>query len=480
MEKRKLNRRDFLRLSATAATGAVIAACAPTAPEIVEVVKEVPVEKEVIKEVPVEKVVEKEKIVEKVVTPTPGPRPETVALIYSDWSDDVSVRYNTTLINEFQEANPGVTVTYFPQVADWTQKLTAMMAGGVAPDVIAAFGAWFATWGQKGQLMNLDPFIDLHKDELDLDDFYEAPLSAMRALGHQVAITKYVNPNTLYFNKDMFDEAGLDYPDYDWTWDDWRDAANRLTIREGNETTQWGLQIPVPSSFGRDAGFVWGNCGEFFEKTADGQVRFLLDQPDAIEGMQFLHDLIWKDKVLALEADLGGLSMYGGGFQAEYNAMQVDGGNRLADARYHDGIGDKFGWDGTMLPEGRCGRGIRVSCDGIMMYSGTKYPDLAWQLLMTMVSPRAVELRITERKLPPGRRSAIDLFKAQRPNYNLQCIADAMEEARPDPRSHWPGGYDAWDIIRPYYEQTFILNKITVEEAMKQAVADLHEKKPWE
>lgn len=59
MDRRRLDRRDFLRLSAAAATGAALAACAPAAPQIIEVEKQVPVEKQVVKEVPVEKVVER-------------------------------------------------------------------------------------------------------------------------------------------------------------------------------------------------------------------------------------------------------------------------------------------------------------------------------------------------------------------------------------------------------------------------------------
>ena len=93
MEKRKLNRRDFLRLSATAATGAVVAACAPATPIIIEkeVIREVPVEKavvverdvprEVIKEVQVEKVVKETVVVEKIVeVQAPAQPPEKLTM----------------------------------------------------------------------------------------------------------------------------------------------------------------------------------------------------------------------------------------------------------------------------------------------------------------------------------------------------------------------------------------------------------------
>ena len=66
MDRKKLSRRDFLRLSAAAASGMLVAACAPAAPGVVEVEKEVPVEKIVVQTVEVEKevVVEKEVIKE--------------------------------------------------------------------------------------------------------------------------------------------------------------------------------------------------------------------------------------------------------------------------------------------------------------------------------------------------------------------------------------------------------------------------------
>ena len=74
MEKRRLSRRDFLRLSAATTTGLMVAACAPTAPQIVEVEKPVVVEKEVVKEVPVEKIVMQTVEVEKEVAKPAAPR----------------------------------------------------------------------------------------------------------------------------------------------------------------------------------------------------------------------------------------------------------------------------------------------------------------------------------------------------------------------------------------------------------------------
>jgi len=448
----RMTRREMLRYVGLGSAVAVLAACAPKV---------------------VEKVVKETVLVVQVVEPTKAAPPEVIPLILSDWPDDWAIKCNGELIDRFQEDHPGTQVTYFPLLGYDLQKLTTMMAGGVAPDIFTGWGTWFRTWAEKGQIVSLDPYIDLHRSELDIDDFYEGPLEGMRAGEQQVALTKYVNPVVLFYNKDMFDEAALEYPNYDWTWDDWREAAIKLTKREGNKTTQWGLWVPVPSTFSRDANFVRGNCGDFWDK--NDPTHFTFDSPEAVEGLQFLHDLIWKDKVAPLGADFGGLS---DPFTPGVVAMGQEIGNQFF--RWIGPIADKFQWDGTLPPKGKCGRGIEVSLDGYMIYSGTRYPDLAWDLLMLMVSKEAAVCRYTEGGLAPGRRSCMPGYQVSQPEFNLKTIADAMEEARPIPSSAWAGGNATKQIVAPFYEQAFVLNKISVEEAMTKAVAAIHEQKPWE
>ena len=478
MEKMSLKRRDFLRWSAMAGAGGLLAACTP---KIVEVEKQVTrVVEKVVKETVivegtpqvVEKVVKQTVVVEKVIQPTARPTLAVVPLMFSDWPDEWAVAVHTELINEFQEAHPNTSVSYFPQIGYDLSKLTAMMAGGVAPDVFGGWGDWMRTWAEKGQLLNLDENIKAHGQDMGFDDMYQAQFEAMQYQGSQYALPKYVNPNTLYYNRTMFDEAGVDYPTYDWTWEDWREVAGKLTKREGADTTQWGLYIPMSSRFSRDTGFVWGNCGEFVDK--NDNTKFTFDSPEAIEGLQVLHDFIWKDKVQALESDVGGISTP---FVPGLVAMALDGGNNWK--LWNDQIGDRFQWDGTMLPKSKCGRGIRVSTDGFMVYSGTRYPELAWDLFALMLSGKAAKMRLDQGGLPPPRRSIMLDFAQILPQFNLKCVADAMEEARADPRSVWAGGNATWNVIKPHYDECFILNKVSVEEAMKAAVADLHAQKPW-
>jgi ABC-type glycerol-3-phosphate transport system substrate-binding protein len=136
MEKRKLKRRDFLRLSAAAATGTVLAACQPAAPQIVEVEKPVVIEKEVIKEVPVEKVVQQTVVVEKEVVKAPPPA-ERVKLRYQTREPEMPEEEKLlwdAVYPVFQEKHPNIEVEYIPMPPDFSEKLIAAAVAGNCPD----------------------------------------------------------------------------------------------------------------------------------------------------------------------------------------------------------------------------------------------------------------------------------------------------------------------------------------------------------
>ena len=153
MEKRKLNRRDFLRLSATAATGAVVAACAPATPIVIEkeVIREVPVEKavvvekevpkevikEVVKEVPVEKIVKQTVVVEKEVVKAPLPVEKVKLRLQTrepEMAEEEKLLWDE-LYPRFREQNPHIEVEYLPMPPDFTEKIIAAAVAGNAPDI---------------------------------------------------------------------------------------------------------------------------------------------------------------------------------------------------------------------------------------------------------------------------------------------------------------------------------------------------------
>jgi len=172
MERRRLNRRDFLRLSAAAATGVVVAACAPATPQIVEVEKEVPVEKEVVR------TVEVEKVVEKVVTPTPRPAPERVTVNYWGHAFMPRVKLDRVYIAEFMDRNPHITVVY-ENPGDFSNKWLTAIAAGVGPDLWADWNAYTGTAWAQGAIVPVD-YTAFGMDEAEFMDLYIEPENTLQ------------------------------------------------------------------------------------------------------------------------------------------------------------------------------------------------------------------------------------------------------------------------------------------------------------
>ena len=91
----------------------------------------------------------------------------------------------------------------------------------------------------------------------------------------------------IFFNKDAFDAAGLDYPEAGWTWDDALAMAQELTIRDGDEVTQWGFVEPNSNP----AGFVELYAGRFYDGSSDPPT-FDLEDPAVAEAVAWYTDLV--------------------------------------------------------------------------------------------------------------------------------------------------------------------------------------------
>ena len=400
------------------------------------------------------------------VAPSPAAK-EVVALRWVDeggWDEPAKEqKYNDEICAMFHEKNPDITVTYEPGLGDWFEKLTAQMASGEAPDVFAGFGSYFKIWAEKGQVLDLNPAVDKNNLREDLNDFFPNPLKGCHYKGALIALPKYLNVVIIYYNKDLFDAAGVAYPSKEWKWEDLRMTAQSLTDASKP-------QFGITSGFGLtrlDITSIWSNCGDVVDPNDDTKV--LLDKPETIAGLQFIHDLIWKDKSFGLTemmAGLGGLDA----FSAKMTAMLTEGSGIVTMVR--DAC--DFNWDLINTPNGPCGTSPRTSMDGYHVYGRTKYPDEAFRFLAFLVSPE-ICIKHLDYGMTPPRRSLTDEWEAIMPDKNLRCVSEVMEVCRADVRAMVRNAQEFREVWDPLYEQCMILNKITVEELVTQAAAKLRE-----
>jgi len=218
MEKRKLNRRDFLRLSAVAATGAVVAACAPAAPQVVEVEKEVPVEKVVVQTVEVEKEVPAK------------PAKKVEIEWWHGWGGLTGVNAMQAVADAFNVESETVYVHRL-QVSEIADKYMTAIAGGAPPDVEIGNLPYAQFWARE-VLYVLDDWVNASK-VIDVEDTLPEAVEGGKWKGKTYGwptIESSIRFSFCY-NVDLVKDAGLDPDNPPLTWDEvfeWHEKINKF------------------------------------------------------------------------------------------------------------------------------------------------------------------------------------------------------------------------------------------------------------
>jgi multiple sugar transport system substrate-binding protein len=313
---------------------------------------------------------------------TAGYSGPAASIEYAIWGDPAEIDSQTKLVQSFEAVNPTIDVKV--TVSDWDtywDKLLTGLAGGAAPDVFAMDGPLFPDYQARDVLLDLQPFVT--RDGYDLGQLADQGVAVFKSSeGGQYGLPRDLNVIALYYNKAMFDAAGIPYPDDTWDWAKLVEVGKQLTKdSDGDGTTdQWGLYTETSDMENYWLSLVWQNGGSFFG--ADGKST-ALTTPQATGGVQFLQDLIYKDKVLAEPAIF---AETGDAFEQGLAAMEING-SWLVPTDLAAGL--DFGI--APLPKGPAGRFTSVNPTGVVVYKSTKAPDAAWEFVKYLASPAAQE-----------------------------------------------------------------------------------------
>lgn len=347
----RFTRRDFLRLSGVAALGVVAVACSSPQGETAS-------------------------------SDGSGTGGEGIELVYLAWSGPEELKVLQTIIDEFQAANPGLTVKVEVPPDNYWDKLQTMVAGGVAPDLFRMDYVYMAVWGSKGIPIALDDYVAADIDKGRLADGADQVFRGYQYQGKQYALPQDVNTQVLFYNKQMFDTAGLDYPSESWKWEpetggDFLDAALKLTSGE-----QWGYSQdwywePI-------APWIWENGGDWYDSEI---TKSTMADPKTLGGVQFLADLLLKHQVSPTPAQMAGRDAPTL-FTTGKIAMYQSGRWQVPTLRAVDGLD----WDVAVLPEGPGGRSTTMGGTATCVSNQSKNPSDAWKYAAWYLSDNAQSL----------------------------------------------------------------------------------------
>ncbi|MDX7271612.1 sugar ABC transporter substrate-binding protein [Serratia marcescens] len=166
---------------------------------------------------------------------------DKITLRYAVW-DRNQLSSEQEIAKRFEQANPDIKIEIeLTPSAQYFVKLDSAAAGGVAPDIFWINMPYFVQYAKNGIMEPLAPYI---KDSgLKLDDVVASSVKAYQYDGQQMAIPRDVDSIAVWYNKKLFDQAGVSYPTSDWSWDDLKSKA--IALKNGLKGTAFPLVMDL-------------------------------------------------------------------------------------------------------------------------------------------------------------------------------------------------------------------------------------------
>jgi multiple sugar transport system substrate-binding protein len=388
-----------------------------------------------------------------------GPVKMTVFVGFGTGTEPEQIDLHNQIAQEFNSTHPDiqvefVTVTY----EEHDSKFSTMLAGGMAPDLVMPIGvmgiaAYYDEW------LDIAPYIQ--RDNYDTSDFYGPTVQLQTYADKTVGLPIGVYPSVTFYNEDLFDKAGLDYPphkfgDPNWTYDQLVEISKKLTLdASGKDATspdfdpqniaQWGWDgwdwVPfkaLPAKFG---GSPAGISADF--KTAE------MASPAWVEAMQFVQDSIWKQYV----RPTGEVSSSAFSDIDPLQSGQVAMWEVFSWMAYsYSTWTEAFNWDVAAVPTGPHGDLVaEANADVFAITKSSKNPDQAWEVGKWLMQPEVMSRLAQSYGCIPARKSLatgwLDGMKTESPNVDWQVFIDSIEymDAKPNHEGWAPNYTKIWD-----------------------------------
>ncbi len=303
-------------------------------------------------------------------------------------TDPVLIQILNDTLHKIEQNHPGLKINLeTTPYNEYQQKITTQMSAGNGPDILFVEVNNFVDLYLRKVLEDLDPY--LTKDQMDLKAYYPQVVQRFSPDGHLFAVPQDTAPmGVLYYNKKIFTEAGVPFPDGKWSWPKtFLSVCQKLTKKDAKgKTVRWAYTEANPISF---ENFLFSNGGNWVDDTAH-PTKFTAGEPEGLVAANFRNDLINKYHVSPSISEMTAFN-YGMGVEQMFINGQI--------AMMSSGVWytPKFlkeknlDWDITAFPAGPSGKpGWGSGGSGYALCKDSKNKELAWKVIREMTGEASI------------------------------------------------------------------------------------------
>jgi multiple sugar transport system substrate-binding protein len=435
-----------------------LAACQPET--VVETV--VVTEKEtVVETVEVEKEVEVVQTVEVTAVPEPvGPVKITIFVGFGTGTSPEQQAVHAQLQELFNSTHDPEEIQIEFLTVPWAERITkysTMLAADQPPDMVMPIGVGGIAEFYKGWL-DLTPYIEA--DNYDMSRFAGATVEIHNYPGQgTLGLPLCVYPTGIYYNVDIFDAAGADYPPSKygepyadgepWTYDKLVEVAKKITLdASGNDANSPAFDPENIVQFGWN-GWDWNSPIDFSRHFGDlpgggvseDNTKSLLLEQQYVDAITFHKDTIWTWHIRANGEQAGAFYQNAGDPMGSgmVGMWEVNTWMSFAWPAWTE----KFTWNVGAIPAGPNGKTlVTVDADTAVIPASAKYPDQSWEVMKWMFEPDNYKTLINNYGCLPADTEILATWTSDRseeyPGVNFQVFVDALDYIEPSPN------HEAW------------------------------------
>lgn len=380
-----------------------------------------------------------------------------VTLSYAIWDKNQEPTLRK-MADKFQSENPNIKIKI--ELTPWAQywtKLETAATGGAMADVVWMNGPNVAKYVNGKILLPLDSFIK--KDNYNMSNFPKSLVDLYTVKGQRYGMPKGFDTIALWYNKQIFDDAKIAYPNNTWTWDKMVSVAQKLTdktkgiygIAARNENQQGYYNTIL-----QQGGYIISA-----DKKTSG-----FDKPEAIAGVKMWLDLM--DKGISPTAQQMTDTDPNALFESGKVAMVFGGSWMASEYTTNENIKDKI--DVTVMPLVKK-RATVIHGLGNVISAKTKHPNEAWKFVSWLGGKEANEMQAKAGIDIPAYTPALSIFINSNKKVNLKAFTDELSYSVMYPCSQQTA---KWQQVESDTIKKAWAGEMTAEEACKSIAKEMN------